>query len=453
MPRMDASALIAKYDRNVPRYTSYPTAPHFTAAVEPDSYAQWLRSLPAGTPLSLYLHVPFCASLCLFCACHTTVVRRQEPLLGYGESLIQEIRLVARHLGRRLPVQHVHWGGGTPTSLPAGMIRTVMQQLRASFPFAADAEIAMEIDPRELPAGTIEVLQEIGVTRASIGVQDFDPQVQQTINRLQSFECTARCADRLRAAGVRSINLDLIYGLPHQTVGGVIGTVTQALRIRPDRIAVFGYAHVPWMKRHQRLLPEEALPGRSQRYAQREAAGAVITMHGYQPVGMDHFALPDDQLALAAASGRLHRNFQGYTTDDAPVLLGFGASAIGRLPQGYIQNQPRIPLWRQALRTETLPVVRGVALTAADRLRAGIIEQIMCTFEADLEQIAARHGALLADLMDAAPALQEMARDGIIDWDGTRLRVTNAGRPFVRSIAAAFDAYWQPEADRHSAAV
>jgi oxygen-independent coproporphyrinogen-3 oxidase len=328
-----------------------------------------------------------------------------------------------------------------------------MQELRACFAFAPDAEIAFEIDPRELPAETTDVLQEIGITRASIGVQDFDPQVQRTINRMQSFELTARCADRLRASGVRSINLDLIYGLPHQTAGGVISTVTQALRIRPDRVAVFGYAHVPWMKRHQRLLPEEALPGRSQRYAQREAAEAAITMHGYQPIGMDHFALPDDRLALAAASRRLHRNFQGYTTDDAPVLLGFGASAIGRLPQGYVQNEPRIPLWRHALRTETLPVVRGVALTAADRLRGEVIEQIMCSFEADLEHITTRHHAPLASLMDAAPALQEMARDGIIDWDGTRLRVTNAGRPFVRSIAAAFDAYWQPGAARHSTAV
>lgn len=452
-PPMNIPDLIAKYDRRVPRYTSYPTAPHFSPAVTAADYAAWLGMLEDDAALSLYLHVPFCASLCLFCACHTSVVHRQEPLVSYGTTLLTEIQLVAAAIGRRLKVRHIHWGGGTPTALPPAQMRDVMQSLCAHFDVVPDAEVAVEVDPRELSDASLHALADMGTTRASLGVQDFDPLVQQTVNRVQDFALTAACAERLRGVGIGSINLDLIYGLPHQTEHGVATTVEQALRIAPDRVAVFGYAHVPWMKKHQALLPESALPNATERFAQRAMAETVITAAGYEAIGLDHFARPDDALATAAAAARLKRNFQGYTTDDAPVLLGLGASSIGSLPQGYVQNLPSIPAWRDAVRAERLPVARGIALTDADRLRRSVIETLMCQTEVDLRDVAARHGADVASLMDAAPALQEMARDGLVRWDGLHVAVTPAGRPFVRAVAAAFDTYLAAGTGRHSAAV
>lgn len=450
---MNVPALLAKYDRRVPRYTSYPTAPHFSPAVTAADYAGWLGTLEDDASLSLYLHVPFCASLCLFCACHTSVVHRPEPLQSYGKTLLTEIQLVAAAIGRRLAVRHIHWGGGTPTALPPALMRDVMRSLRAQFDVAPDAEVAVEVDPRELSDASLQMLGEMGTTRASLGVQDFDPLVQQTVHRVQDFDLTAACAERLRGVGICSINLDLIYGLPHQTEHGVAATVAQALRIAPDRAAVFGYAHVPWMKKHQALLPEDALPNATERFAQRQMVENVLTGAGYEAIGLDHFARPDDALATAAAAARLKRNFQGYTTDDAPVLLGLGASSIGSLPQGYVQNLASIPAWRDAVRAERLPVARGMALSQDDKLRREVIETLMCQNEVDLRAVASRHGADPASLMDAAPALQEMARDGLVDWNGMQVTVTASGRPFVRAVAAAFDTYLAAGAARHSAAV
>jgi oxygen-independent coproporphyrinogen III oxidase len=450
---MDLAALIAKYDRHVPRYTSYPTAPHFSAGVTGGVYSAWLRGVAPSTPLSLYLHVPFCDALCRFCACHTTVVHRREPLIAYGQTLLAEIDLVADAIGQRLPVRHIHWGGGTPTVLPPEIIRAVMQHLRRRFEFAADAEIAVEIDPRTLSDGALEALADVGTTRASLGVQDFDPLVQRTVNRIQSFATTADCAERLRRLGIGSINLDLIYGLPHQTETSVTATVEQALRIAPDRVAIFGYAHVPWMKKQQKLLPEDALPGPLQRYAQSQAASEVIRYAGYQPIGLDHFARRSDALAHAAENGKLRRNFQGYTTDDAPVILGFGASSIGSVPDGYVQNAAAVPAWRDAVRGGCLPIARGIALSSDDRLRRDVIEQIMCRLHVDLREVATRHGVDATALLAAGPVLDEQARDGLIEWDGNKLALTASGRPFLRAIAAAFDSYLTPDTTRHSAAV
>ena len=450
---MELHRRLTKYDRLVPRYTSYPTAPHFSEAVKPSHYADWLRALPDDAPLSLYLHVPFCASLCLFCACHTTVVHRKAPLDAYAETLSMEIDLIARTIGRRQRVKHIHWGGGTPTSLPPNAMTDIMTRLRALFDVAEDAEIAVEIDPRTLSPESLDGLAAMGTTRASLGVQDFDPKVQDTINRHQDFAITAQCADRLRMVGIESLNLDLIYGLPYQTTDGIRDTVRQALDLRPDRVAVFGYAHVPWMKKHQSLIPDFALPGREERFAQQQAAEAAIAEAGYIRIGLDHFALPDDAMAKAATEGHLKRNFQGYTTDDAPILLGLGASSIGSLPQGYVQNLPSVPAWRDAIRAGTLPIARGIALTDEDRLRRDVIEQIMCAFTVDLAETAARHGASPASLMDAAPALQEMSADGLVLWDGYRVTVQPEGRPFIRNVAAAFDTWLRPGAGRHSAAV
>ncbi|MBW4093419.1 MAG: oxygen-independent coproporphyrinogen III oxidase [Proteobacteria bacterium] len=450
---MDLETLLATYDRRVPRYTSYPTAPQFSPAVDAGRLRGWLGALADDTPLSLYLHVPFCAELCWFCGCHTTVAQRPEPLARYAAALLDEIDLLAGAIGRSLPVRHIHWGGGTPTALSPAWMIAIASRLRARFAQAPDAEVAVEVDPRTLTDAAADAMAAIGVTRASLGVQDFDPVVQAAVHRHQSFAVTEAAAQRLRARGIGGINLDLIYGLPHQTEAGVAETVARALSLGPDRVAVFGYAHVPWLKRHQKLLDEAALPGPPARFAQRAAAERVILAAGYEAVGLDHYALPEDSLAVAARAGRVRRNFQGYTTDTAPVLLGLGASSIGVLPDGYVQNETAIPAWHAALRDGRLPIARGVVLTAEDRLRRAVIEQVMCGGEVDLPAIAARHGMAADTLLDAGPALRAQAADGLIRWDGARLKVTARGRPFVRAVASAFDAYLRPDAVRHAAAI
>lgn len=450
---MDIQTLIAKYDRAVPRYTSYPTAPHFSKATDGAVYAGWLRALPESEALSLYFHVPFCAALCRFCACHTTVVNKPEPLEAYGKTLMAEIDLVADMLTSRRPVRHIHWGGGTPTRLAPATMEAVMRRVRDRFAVLPDAEIAVEVDPRTLGPENIAGLAAIGTNRVSLGVQDFDPKVQHAINRHQSLELTEVCADRLRAAGIEAINLDLIYGLPYQTVEGVIRTATQALGLSPSRAAVFGYAHVPWMAKHQALIPEDALPDTTERFRQRQAIEDVFSDHGYAVVGLDHFARQDDPLARAAAAGRLRRNFQGYTTDEAEVLLGFGASSIGAMPNGYIQNLPGVPAWRDAVRAGTPPIARGIALTDADRLRRAIIERVMCDLAVNPAAIAIAAGAAPETLDDALPALAALEEDGLIHRDGDWIAVTERGRPFVRAVAAAFDSYLPRGVARHSAAV
>lgn len=439
---MSDDTLIARYARPVPRYTSYPTAPHFAALPEA-AYGEWLAALPAGKAVSLYLHVPFCHALCHFCGCHTTVARKFAPVAAYAATLRAEIALLARAIGRRLVVRHLHWGGGTPTMLGVAELAETMRVLAQHFSFAEDAEIAIEIDPRALSGAMVKALAKIGVTRASLGVQDFDPLVQQAVNRWQPFAVVAEAVAALRGIGVAGINFDLMYGLPHQTAAGAAETAARALELAADRLAVFGYAHVPWMKRHQALLSEAALPDACARYRQQQAMARVLTDAGYVAIGLDHFARPEDALAAAAAARHLRRSFQGYTTDAAPALLGIGASAIGALPEGYVQNAAAIPLWRAAVDAGRLPVARGIRLSAEDRLRRAVIEEIMCHLAVDLAAIAARHATSPARLV--APSLPAFAADGLIRWDGSRLEVTARGRPFLRTIASAFDAYYRPE--------
>jgi oxygen-independent coproporphyrinogen-3 oxidase len=445
--------LIARYAQRVPRYTSYPTAPHFNAGVGPDTYAAWLRAVPTTEALSLYLHVPFCAELCFYCGCHTTVARRYGPIAAYVALLEREIALVADQLGGRRPVTHIHWGGGTPTILSPDDLRKIAGALAARFDIRPKAEIAIEIDPRTLDPDRVETLAAIGVTRASLGVQDFNETVQRTVNRIQSYDTTARAADWLRQAGIAGLNIDLMYGLPFQTVDTVRQSVGEALRLDPDRIALFGYAHVPWMKRHQALLPEAHLPDSAERLAQMRAASDVIEGAGYVAIGLDHFARLDDPLAERQHEGNLHRNFQGYTTDEAKVLIGFGTSAIGTLPQGYVQNAPTTVAYRQALNAGRLATVRGVALTDEDRLRRAIIERLMCDLAVDLDGIAAdydRDARLFEHELDAIDAL---AADGLAVREGFRVVVPEEARPFIRNVCAVFDKYLAPDGARHSTAV
>jgi oxygen-independent coproporphyrinogen-3 oxidase len=446
-------ALLGALDRRLPRYTSYPTAVQFGAEVDSTIYACWLEALPAAERLSLYLHVPFCAELCLYCGCHTAVARSYEPVEAYVELLEREIALVGRHLGRRRKAVHVHWGGGTPTMLAAAGLERITAAIRQIADIGSDCEVAVEIDPRTLRRELVAVLADAGVTRASLGVQDLDARVQRAVGRIQSYERTARVADWLRSAGIAGINLDLMYGLPLQTVASVVATVRQVLALDPGRVALFGYAHVPWMKKHQRLLPEAALPDAAARLAQARAATEVLLGAGYRPIGLDHFAKPDDPLAIRQAEKRLHRNFQGYTTDEAPVLIGLGASAIGALPEGYVQNAARTVDYRAAILSGALATVRGVRLTPEDRMRREIIERLMCDLEVDLVGIAGRHGRTLADFAHELARITPLAEHGLVALSGGILSVAEHARPFVRHVCAAFDSYLTGDTARFSRGV
>jgi len=445
--------MIEKYDRRVPRYTSYPTAPHFHAGVDGATYRAWLAALPDDTVASLYVHVPFCDTMCWFCGCHTRITRRYAPVSRYLDVLDDKIDRVAETIGRLLPVTHIHWGGGTPTMLSPADIARVTGRLRRRFAVRPEAEFAVEIDPRGLERETVAALAEAGVTRASLGVQDVNDAVQRAVNRVQPLAVTRAVTDWLRAAGIKGINIDLMYGLPHQTVTGVRHTVDCVLDLDPDRIALFGYAHVPWMKRHQRLIDEAALPDGEERARQFEAAAARLAEAGYVWIGLDHFARPDDPIVTALEAGRLKRNFQGYTTDDAPVLLGFGASAIGALPQGYVQNAAALPVYRQAIEGGGLATARGIAPTPEDRLRRAVIERLMCDRRVDLAAVCRVHRRGPETLSDARPRLAAMVADGLIAIDGDRIEVLTAGYPLVRAVCAAFDQYLAPGETRHARAV
>jgi oxygen-independent coproporphyrinogen-3 oxidase len=437
----------------LPRYTSYPSAPHFSPAIDPGAYAEWLRAIPRQAIASLYLHVPFCRSMCTYCGCHTTVARRDQPIAVYESALRCEINQVVRQIDRRLRVEHIHFGGGTPTIMAPESFADLIGLIRHCFFVTPSAEIAVEIDPRMLSPRMIEALALGGVNRASLGVQSFDAKVQRAINRLQSFEQTEAAATGLRRAGISGINFDLIYGLPHQTVGSCLDTVARCIEIRPDRFSVFGYAHVPAFKKHQRKIDEEWLPDSLERHEQASAIAESLRDAGYVQIGLDHFALPGDSMALALDDGTLRRNFQGYTTDQSSVLLGFGASAIGRLEQGFVQNAVAIPAYSQAVGQGRLATARGYALTSDDRLRAEIIERIMCDFAVDLASVCGRHGSAADAMLRSAPRLSDLVSDGIIELEGASLAVRTDSRFLVRSVAAAFDAHLDRSQRLHSRAV
>jgi oxygen-independent coproporphyrinogen III oxidase len=445
--------LAAKYDLRVPRYTSYPTAPHFTPAVGAKQYGTWLAELPADTPLSLYLHIAYCAEMCWFCGCHTKITRQYAPVADYMTCLWREIEMVAERLPQRMSASHIHFGGGSPTILtPEDFVATV-DRLRQHFLLSEGAEIAVELDPRTADEDYVRAMAGCGVTRASIGQQDFNPKVQQAINRIQPYEVTARVIDWLRRFGVAEINMDLVYGLPYQTAESLIETVDLAVGFTPRRIALFGYAHVPWMKKHQRLIPEDALPDIAERWRQYDTAAARLVSHGYVQVGLDHFAQPDDEMAKALRARKLHRNFQGYTTDAAATLVGFGASGIGSLPQGYVANEGAIHTYKQLVRKGSLATVRGVAVSSDDLLRRALIERLMCDLALDVEAVCARFGADPSQFDAELDSLAGLEKDGLLVRSGRRLTITDEGRPLVRAACAAFDRYLQVGEARHSKAV
>lgn len=440
-------------EERIPRYTSYPTAPQFTGSIGHEGYGSWLEAIPSEATASLYLHVPFCRSMCWYCGCNTTITQRDAPIVDYLAVLRREIDLVAQRLSAPLSVCHVHFGGGTPTIVEPSEFGALIDLLRQNFSLGSATEVAVEIDPRTLTRAMTAALGEAGVTRASLGVQSFDPVVQRAINRIQSFEQTQRATEGLRRAGVRGINFDLIYGLPYQTVESCVETVRRSIELRPERFSVFGYAHVPAFKKHQRKIDEAALPDGEARYVQAEAIAEALMAAGYRRIGLDHYALPDDAMVQAQVDGVLHRNFQGYTTDPSDVLIGFGASAIGRLPQGYAQNEVVIGRYAERIAEGQFATVKGYALTADDRLRADLIERVMCDFQVDIEQVCRRHGAEPEALLGSLPRLHSLEQDGIIRLEDNVLSVNDETRFLVRSVASAFDAYLGTSGRTHSRAV
>jgi len=443
--------LIARYAGNVPRYTSYPTSPHFHAGVDSAVYADWLGSLGAEDRLSLYLHIPYCDRLCWFCACHTKQTRQYAPVKAYLSALEAEIRTVGRLAGSRTKVTAIHLGGGSPTLLEADDLIELKRAIAESFTLAADVEISVEMDPNDMDDARYDALAAIGMTRASLGVQDFEPRVQAAINRIQTFDQTRSVVDNVRARGVRSVNCDIVYGLPHQTMTSLEQTVADIVSLSPDRVALFGYAHVPWMKKHQTMIEETSLPDSSARLALMSRATEMLVAAGYRTIGIDHFALPDDSLAVAQAEGRLRRNFQGYTDDQATAVIGLGASSIGSFRQGYVQNIPATGQYEREVLGGALAVVRGVATDSEDLIRRWVIERIMCDFGFSFDDLMGEFGARAAPILAEAQLL--CAADEYLSITGNRFVLAEPVRPFARSIAAKFDAYLANGAGRHSMAV
>jgi oxygen-independent coproporphyrinogen III oxidase len=446
-------ALVEHLSSPVPRYTSYPTAPHFNDGVGAQVYAGWLAALTARNRLSLYAHIPYCDRLCWFCACHTKQTLRYEPVEAYLRGLYAEIAAIGARVDRAAPVTALHFGGGSPTLLKPDDMRALKACLDANFTFADDAEISVEMDPNDLDDDRHDALAEIGMTRSSIGIQDFDSKVQKAINRIQTFEQTRGVVEAARARGVRSVNCDILYGLPFQTMETLAETVRAVISLSPDRIALFGYAHVPWMKKHQTMIDEAALPGILARFEQMRMAGEMLVAAGYEAVGIDHFARPADRLAEAARNGTLRRNFQGYTDDQADALIGLGASAIGQLPQGYIQNMPATGEYLRRVEEGGVAAVRGYALTLEDHARAYVIERVMCDFGFSFADIAARFPSLAGVIKAEANAFAASDRDGLCRIDGDRFLLKAKGRPFARTVAAVFDAHLASGRGRHSLAV
>lgn len=441
--------IVRDYARlQVPRYTSYPTAAEFATSVSAADQKRWLRGLDPGEAVSVYLHVPYCRELCLYCGCNTKKALRDDVIAAYRVALEHEIALVADAVPGPIRIARLHWGGGTPSILGVEGLASVIQVLRERFLFEDGFEHAIELDPRYVTSALAEGLRELGVNRASLGVQDVNPLVQVAIGRWQPMQSVEAAVTRLRDAGICNLNFDLIYGLPLQTAASLRKTCDIVAALQPDRIACYGYAHMPRQKANQRRIDESALPDVEARIDQAGIIAAEFVRHGFQKIGIDHFARPGNALARAATAGRLHRNFQGYTDDGRETLIGLGASSISRFPDGYVQNVSDVPSYVRAITGGQLAPARGCRLDAAERQRARTIESLMCQFRADLD-VTAPDMAFVEEYL----LLQPLVRDGLVQIEGRVVTATEAGRSVVRVIAAAFDPHTRKDAARFSKAV
>ena len=445
-------ALIRRFDLKGPRYTSYPTADRFVEAFTAEVYAHWLANRGLGgmnRPLSLYVHLPFCKSICYYCGCNKVITKdhgRSAKYIGY---VAREIEMQSRLLQGPHDVAQLHWGGGTPTFLAADEMRELMAATRSQFNLLPDGEYSIEIDPRGVSAEMVAVLAELGFNRASVGVQDFDIEVQEAVNRVQSQEQTLGVMKAIRENGFKSINLDLIYGLPKQTLEGFRRTLDTVIAAAPDRIALYSYAHMPTMFKPQRRIQEADLPHGEEKLQLLILAIEKLCDAGYLYIGMDHFAKPEDDLAVAQRQGRLHRNFQGYSTYADCDLLGFGASAIGKVGPTYVQNVRTLDEYYDCIDREELPVMRGLELTPDDLLRRSVIQALICHFELSIESIEIAHLiSFAAYFARELEDLKDLADAGLITLTDKWITVTPRGRLLIRAVCGVFDKYLRAEQAR-----
>ncbi|MDQ2089579.1 oxygen-independent coproporphyrinogen III oxidase [Marimonas arenosa] len=438
------------FDAKVPRYTSYPTAPHFNSSVGPGDFSRWIRDIAPDSAISLYVHVPFCRRLCWFCACRTQGTQSDAPVQAYLETLKSELALLKAELPAGVRLSRLHWGGGTPTLLTAPMMQDLAGTIAEIAAFADDYEFSVEIDPNEIDGPRLDALAGAGMNRASIGVQDFHDEIQQTIGRIQSFDITRDAVAEIRARGVHSLNADILFGLPDQSNARITESVQKLLALSPDRVALYGYAHVPWMAKRQQMIPSDKLPTPQERLALFETARKLFLWDNYVEIGIDHFATPEDGLAVAQKAGKLRRNFQGYTDDPAEVLIGVGASSISRFPQGYAQNAPATSAHTAAIRDGRFSTARGHVFTDEDKLRARMIEMLMCDFRIDTREILREHDISRDALYTMFEAANAEFRN-ILKISGNGLTIPIKARPLTRMIARAFDAYDLSKAGHSSA--
>jgi oxygen-independent coproporphyrinogen-3 oxidase len=444
MNKLDIHHLLNKYNYAVPRYTSFPTAVQFEPHAPQSLFNACLSHIDPNKEVSLYVHIPFCHSLCHYCGCNTKIVHSYRPIEQYIQTLLAEIQLVGERIGQRLCVSRIHFGGGSPNYASIEDIERILERFSRFFDLSA-TQIDMECDPRLLDAKKIQNYARIGVSRLSLGIQDFNKNVQHAINRMQPFSLVEQQMAVMRNVGIESINFDLITGLPKQTLPTVEETLNHVVTLKPSRIAVFPYAHVPWMKKHQKLLEKFPMPDVRQRFEMNELVRRVLLANDYKAIGIDHFALTQDSLYIAQQSGTMQRNFQGYTDDPYVTLLGFGLSSISQFENAYIQNTTEGSEYKQAVQNREYPIKRSLMLSAEDQIRRTLIERLMCDFKisfSDYEGIAIPHYDLL-----------ELEKDGIVKISGDALKVTDQGQVFARIVASCFDPYFNKESGRHAKAI
>lgn len=433
---------ILSFGKRVPRYTSYPTAPHFKPIEDTRLYTDALEAQVATEPVSLYLHVPFCSQLCWYCGCHTKITQRYAPVEDYAYLMMREIEMLADYLGERQQVGNIHFGGGSPGMLRACDFEKIMQRLHNNFTITDDAKIAIEIDPRGVTPGRVSAYADYGVNRVSLGVQDFDEKVLKAVNREQPYELSEKAVELFRSNGIDHINVDLMYGLPHQTVDSLIPTLDKLMNLSPDRIAYFGYAHVPWMKKHMRLIKENDLPAQDLRLELFDAAQDYLTDYGYVALGIDHFVKPDDSFLVAYDQGKLHRNFQGYTDDQNTAMFGIGVSSIGKTVDAYFQNSPDMPIYKEEILANRLPAGKYCPVSSDDKIRADVIEQLMCYMRVDLEQMMKRHNVNSTYFETEIVAMDLYKTMGFITLENDSvITILPHAKPMVRIICSEFDSY------------
>lgn len=439
------------FDARVPRYTSYPTAPHFSTDLGATQTANWMTKLDPKTAISLYVHVPFCRRLCWFCACRTQGTSTLSPVAAYLETLKLELELIKQHLPSDIKIGHLHWGGGTPTLLDPAMIKDLTRAIGTVAPFTQDYEFSVEIDPNEIDDARLDALAAAGMTRASIGVQDFNPKIQNIIGRTQSYDITKAAVDGLRKRGIKSLNADILYGLPEQTPERIGDSVQKLLSLAPDRVALFGYAHVPWMARRQSMIPTDALPTPEERLELFNVARDLFVSDHYSEIGIDHFARKGDGLEMAAQSQKLRRNFQGYTDDKCQTMIGVGASSIAKYEQGYAQNAPSTSEYQKRVRAGELPITKGHTFTHEDRLRGRIIEALMCDFRVTFCDLETQFD-ISQSQFDGFATSASAAFPDMLQTSQNTIEIKEHARPLTRIIARHFDAYAMTQA-QHSSAV